>query len=322
MWLEEGQRRRNWKPHTLSAYRNAIGYLDDYFGSTRLAAIRPRDVAGYVSHSLTEPHQRLRRPMSAKTLELHLSVLHDLFRTAVAEEVLDSNPDAGVERPRVQRQRWRILEPDEVRRVANAFTNRRARTVFLTLILTGVRRCELVSLRWQHVSLTEGTLRVAESKSDEGLRLIQMPSMLTAALVDHYSQATYTSDTDYVFAHPERGSRLDPDWYRDHFKDALAEAGIEGRVRAFHDMRHSALTNLALTSEANELVLMATAGHRSFATTKQYLHLAGRVFPDAAEALQDRLLGANFVPRLYPSEPISADLSEPNSALQAENGSA
>jgi hypothetical protein len=69
--------------------------------------------------------------------------------------------------------------------------------------------------------------------------------------------------------------------------------------------------NPPASPQASELVLMATAGHRSFTTTKQYLQLAGRVFPDAAQALQDRLVGdGNFVPILYPSEPISDDLSE------------
>jgi integrase len=128
-----------------------------------------------------------------------------------------------------------------------------------------------------------------------------MPPMRSISLVATTRQplpaGPIQGGLDYVFAHPERGSRLDADWHRGHFKQALEAAGIESRVRTFHDMRHSALTNLALTSEANELVLMATAGHRSFATTKRYLHLAGRVFPDAAQALQDRLNGGyNFVP--------------------------
>lgn len=307
-WLEEAKRRRSWRPHTVSAMTNALGYLDDYFGKTRLGSIRPRDVTAYVTHALTENHPKLGRPILAKTIELHLSVLHDVMKTAVAEELIDANPAAGIERPKVQRQQWRILEPDEVRRVVKAFTDERARTVFLTLVLTGVRRGELRGLRWQHVSLTEGTLRVAESKSDEGLRVIQMPSVLVDALSEHYRVTAYKADTDYVFAHPERGSTLDADWYRHRFTDALTAAGIEGRVRTFHDMRHTALTNLALTPQASELVLMATAGHRSFATTKQYLQLAGRVFPEAAAALQDRLLGGT---KLYPSEVISADLSEP-----------
>ena len=307
-WLEEGQRKRAWKPHTLYAYRNALGYLNGYFGKTRLGSIRPRAVSSYVTHCLTEPHPRLRRPISAKTIELHLSVLHDVLKTAVAEELIESNPAAGAARPKVQRQQWRILEPDEARRVAAAFTDERARAVFLTLILTGVRRCELRGIRWQHVSMSEGTLRVAESKSDEGLRVIQMPPVLVDVLAERYRLTAYKADRDFVFAHPERGSALDADWYRQRFTEALAAAGIDGRVRTFHDMRHTALTNLALTPQASELVLMTTAGHRSFATTKQYLQLAGRVFPEAAAALQDRLLGGRT---FYPSDVISDDVSEP-----------
>ena len=53
---------------------------------------------------------------------------------------------------------------------------------------------------------------------------------------------------------------------------------MEGRIRAFHDMRHTALTNLAATG-ASPITMMATAGHRSMQTTKGYLHLAGTVFP-------------------------------------------
>ncbi len=85
----------------------------------------------------------------------------------------------------------------------------------------------------------------------------------------------------------------------------------------FHDARHAALTHLALTPGASELVLMATAGHRSVATTRKYLHLAGRAFPEAAAGLSDRLLGdGDFVPRLYPSGVISADLSPSKTASE------
>ncbi len=150
---------------------------------------------------------------------------------------------------------------------------------------------ELRRLRWRHVNLVEGTLRVEESKSEEGERSIALPSSLAARLVEHYSQTAYRADEDYVFAHPKRGSPLDAKWYHGVFQAALAEAGIEGHVRTFHDMRHTALTNLAATG-ASPIAMMATAGHRSMQTTKQYLHLAGVVFHDEADALERRLLGA------------------------------
>jgi integrase len=79
-------------------------------------------------------------------------------------------------------------------------------------------------------------------------------------------------------------------WYADRFRDALAAAGITDYVRPFHDARDTALTNLAATG-ASPIAVMATAGHRSMQTTKQYVHLAGVVFREEASALERRLLG-------------------------------
>ena len=78
-------------------------------------------------------------------------------------------------------------------------------------------------------------------------------------------------------------------WYADKFNEALKEAGIEDYVRPFHDMRHTALTIMA--ADAREIPLMTVAGHKSMEVTKQYLHLAGTVFPDLASKLEARLNG-------------------------------
>ena len=59
-------------------------------------------------------------------------------------------------------------------------------------------------------------------------------------------------------------------------------------MRPFHDARHSSLTYQA--AAGSNPSLMASAGHASMATTKRYLHLAGVVFKDEADALERRLL--------------------------------
>ena len=97
--------------------------------------------------------------------------------------------------------------------------------MFLTFVLTGLRRSELVALRWGHVNLVEGTLRVVESKSEEGERLVALPLPLVDELVSHYTGTSYRTDADCVFAHPKRGSRLGADWFRDHLDAALGAAG-------------------------------------------------------------------------------------------------
>jgi integrase len=177
-WFDEGQRRRAWKPGTVVTYRNVIGHLKDELGPMTLASVRPRDVAAYTRQALDR--------FAAKTVQLHLNVLYDVFKSATAEELVDANPVEGAERPKARRKRWRILQPVEVGRVLKAFEDEQARTMFLTLVLTGVRRFELLNLRWRDISLVENVLRVAESKSEEGERTIALSAVLVDALAAHY----------------------------------------------------------------------------------------------------------------------------------------
>jgi integrase len=300
-WFEEGKVRRAWKPRTVLAYATTLRHLKAYFGPTRLGSIRPRDVAGYTRETLG--------PFAPKTVNLHLNVLHDVFKTAKAEELVDSNPVEGTERPKVSRRRWRILEPVEVGRVLRAFTDEQARLIFLTLMLTGIRRFELQALRWRDVDLVDDVLRVRDSKSEEGERAIALAPALAEALWQHRRRSAFDGDDELVFAHPTRGSKIDHEWYAGEFRAALAEAGITDYVRPFHDARHASLTNGAAAGES-AVALMGRAGHASMATTKVYLHLAGVVFRDEAEALERRLLGTT----LYRNGPTSPDLSPPEPA--------
>jgi len=262
-----------------------------------LAAIRPRDIAAFVSDSLER--------LSPSSVNLDITVAQEVFAAARREELVDSDPTEHVERPKILRRRWRILEPVEVRRVLNAFTDERARTVFLTLALTGVRRVEIVNLRWRDVDLVDCVLRVRVSKTEQGERSVALVPALSEALWQQQRRTAYQADDDYVFASPTTGKRLGVDWYTQKFRKALKAAGITDYVRPFHDARHGALTNMAATSPS-PVALMATAGHRSMATTNRYLHLAGVTFQADADALERRLLGKTFAQ-------LSHDLGEPES---------
>lgn len=188
------------------------------------------------------------------------------------------------------------IEPVEIGRVLKAFTDEQARAIFLTVVLTGLRRFELKGLRWRDVALVEGVLRVRVSKSEEGERLIALSPALVTALEQHYKRTAFKGDDELVFCHPKRGSMIDDVWWAARFREALKAAGIEGHVRPWHDLRHTAITNDAAAG-SSELAVMAKAGHRSMSTTKTYLHLAGVVFRNEADALEQRLLGSATNPQ-------------------------
>jgi integrase len=289
-WFAAGEARRGWKPGTIKEYRSVHRRLVEAFGPMRLAEIRPRHVAAYVTTATEDG-------LAPASIARILAVLHALFKTAVREELIDSNPAESVERPKIQPHRWRVLEPDEVRRVAQAFTDEQARAVFMTLILTGLRRSELQALRWADVDLLEGVLRVRRSKSEAGERAIALSPTLRDVLSEHYRRTAFKGDGDLVFCHPTRGSRFNADAFGEALRAALSTAGVEGDLRPFHDLRHASLTNGAAAGES-PIALMTRAGHTNMATTKRYLHLAGTVFRDEAERLEDRLLGGQLSTQL------------------------
>ena len=121
-----------------------------------------------------------------------------------------------------------------------AFTDSQARVAFLVLVLCGLRRAELQALRWRDVDLLEGTLRVVDSKTEEGVRAIALPPRLQAELAGHYQRTPYKGVDELIFCHPVRGTIYRAEAFKDALAAAMAAAEVEGKVRAFHDLRHTA----------------------------------------------------------------------------------
>jgi integrase len=97
-------------------------------------------------------------------------MLHSLFKAAEGRGLVRSNPVSAVDRPREPRWRWTILSPVEIGRVDRAFGElvdvaegeerawrEQARIVFLTVVSAGLRRGEILGLRWRDVSLADPT---------------------------------------------------------------------------------------------------------------------------------------------------------------------
>jgi integrase len=130
---------------------------------------------------------------------------------------------------------------------------------------------------WRWAFSLQGRPPSPRVKSEESERSIAISPTLAEGLWQHRPASKYQGDDEYVFAHPERGSKLDDEWYAAEVRKALTGAGINDYVRPSHDGRHASLTNGAAAGE-RPLELMARAGHRNMSTTNQYVHLAGVTF--------------------------------------------
>jgi integrase len=178
-----------------------------------------------------------------------------------------------------------------------------ARVVFLVVLGAGLRRGEILGLRWLDVELADpdgARLRVRETfvrnaidtpKSAAGERTIALGSKLADELFQHRGRTAYQDDGERVFRHPQTGGPFDHKRYAETLRTALKRAKVERYVRPFHDGRHSSITNSGAAG-LSPAALMARAGHSDFKTTQAYIDLAEETFRSEAELLERRLFGA------------------------------
>jgi integrase len=162
---------------------------------------------------------------------------------------------------------------------------------------TGLRRGELLGLRWQDCELLDGRLHVRQAfvrgemstpKSRAGRRVVQLGRYATAALEEQFRSSRHEAAECVVFSHPALGTPLDPSKLTGVARKAFVKAGISKPFRPWHGLRHTALTETAAAGVPGMFV-QAKAGHAQGSTTERYLHATKTANPDAAELAEARL---------------------------------
>jgi integrase/recombinase XerD len=229
--------------------------------------------------------------LSARTIARRLSSLSGLYAYLVArgDTPVAANPvprglmtrrQGGTVRSRtaplvrVARTLPRILSPGEADRLAGALRTHRDRAMVLAMLLAGLRRCEVLGLRFADVQVAGRRLVVTEGKGGHH-RVVPAADRFFGALGDYlHEERPAGAATDRVFVvlkGPRRGEPLSAEGLDEILAGARARAGLEHAT--CHELRHTCLTRLREAGMALEAV-QAQAGHRSIESTRVYLHLA------------------------------------------------
>lgn len=162
---------------------------------------------------------------------------------------------------------------------------------------TGLRRGELLGLRWPDVELLDGRLYVRQAfvrgemstpKSRAGRRVVDLGPHALSALEEQFKASRYQAPESIVFCHPALGTPLDASKLTGYARRAFVKAGIAKAFRPWHGLRHTALTETAAAGVPGMFV-QAKAGHAQGSTTEWYLHATKTAYPDAAELAEARL---------------------------------
>jgi integrase len=306
-WLVDYLPARALKPTTIASYQGAINaHLVPALGKVTLTELErhPELIDRYVV-------RKLREGLSPKTVMNQLLVLQLILKRAVRLRLVTRNPVLDVERPRLDQPEMSVLSEVEIARLWTAYTELEreasesvrawwslARTITFVALGTAMRRGELLGLRWRDVELLEGRLHVREAwvngrvtttKSRASRRLIELGPRTVELLAEHWSKTEFSGEDERVFCHPGLGSPLDASKLtRAYLRPALVRAGITKPFRAFHDLRHTALTHEA--AAGNPLVyVQMKAGHSQSQITERYIHAAQVLFPGAAAKGEARM---------------------------------
>ncbi len=175
---------------------------------------------------------------------------------------------------RVPRTLPRILSPEEADRLVGALRTHRDRAMVLGMLLAGLRRCEVLGLRFADVQVADRRLVVVEGKGGHH-RAVPAANRFFEALGAYlHGERPSGAPTDRVFVvlkGPRRGLPLSAEGLDEILDGARRRAGLEHAT--CHQLRHTCLTRLREAGMALEAV-QAQAGHASIESTRVYLHLA------------------------------------------------
>lgn len=292
-WLDGEEKRGRLRPRTASGYRTLIElHIAPAIGRIRIDELDASDVDGMVGKVMAH-----RSPQTARHAH---KVLRRALGQAVKWDLIPRNVATLVDAPTVPRPRVHPLTADEARRFLAATADDPRHALYALALTTGMRRGELLALKWPDIDLKAGTVRVEHSlrqlsrwrfvrddpKTDKSRRTLTIPGPALAALRAHKAAATTTG---YVFARPD-GRPLPPAEVTRDFQVTLIAHGFR-KVR-FHDLRHTA-ANLMLDALGGDVVAVSkTLGHATIATT---VDLYGTAADDArrrAAAAMERALEA------------------------------
>jgi integrase/recombinase XerD len=167
----------------------------------------------------------------------------------------------------------RILSPGEADRLVAALRTARDRAMVLAMLLVGLRRCEVLGLRFEDVQIADRRLVIVAGKGGHH-RVVPAANAFFDALGDYlHDERPATAVTDRVFVvlkGPRRGQPLSAEGLDEILDGARRRAGLAHAT--CHELRHTCLTRLREAGMALEAV-QAQAGHRSLESTRVYLHL-------------------------------------------------
>lgn len=309
-WLEDTQK-HSLRPRAYERYEEVARlHIVPVLGKLQLQKLEAQHVQMLYT-------KKIEAGLSPTTVNTIHGVLHKALENAVRWNLVPRNVCDLVSPPRRAHYEVQVLTVEEINKLLDAARGHYLEALFYLAIATGLRRGELMGLKWQDIDWQAGTLQVkrtlsrvpsklpgrgyieSETKTKKSRRSIVMASFALESLKRHKTRQAEAmlkagekwQHNDYVFC-TSIGTHLNPSKdILDQLKKLLEKAGLPD-IR-FHDLRHSAAT-LLLSEGVHPKVVQEILGHSQISMTMDiYSHVLPNMQKDAMSKLDSLIVKRN-----------------------------
>ena len=305
-WLEDTQM-HSIRPRSFERYEEIVRlHIVPVLGRIQLQKLTPQQVQSFYT-------KKIKEGFKAGTVASFHNVLHKALDTAVRWNLIAKNVCDVVSPPRAVKFEFQPLTVEQVRKLLEVTKGHYMEALFKLALATGMRRGELMGLKWQDVDFDTGTLQVrriltripskmegkgfieSEPKTKSSRRSVVIASFALEALREHRwrqldaikKAGPLWQHHDYVFC-TSIGTHINPTTdMLEPLNELLEQAGLP-HIR-FHDLRHSA-ASLLMSQGVHPKVVQELLGHSTIGMTMDvYSHVLPSMQQDAISKLNDVL---------------------------------
>jgi integrase len=258
---------------TTESYRQTIeGHILPTWGKRPLSSILGVEVEKWLKN-----HNRLDGKPASPSLKTKIrNVMSAFYAHAIRNGWASNNPITSVRTSSERLVEPDLLTPEEVRALLQAL-EQRERDMVLVAASTGVRRGELIALRWADIDLKTGTVYITKSvwrnvegntKTRASKKPLPIPRLVANALKEWRTESLYREDQNFVFPSDMKNGEVPiaPDMIlRRHIRSALKQLGITKKI-GWHSFRHG-FADLLRTSKVELKTTQELLRHANPMTT-------------------------------------------------------
>jgi site-specific recombinase XerD len=246
---------------TVAIYKATLRNFVEHIGNFPLANYTPQHFDVYKTERL--------KTIKAVTVNIELRTLRAFFNTAVRWKLLESNP-FKIQLVKVPENKPTFITKQDFQKLLNVIEEHWLKEVIVFAVSTGLRRGELVNLKWESVDLSRKLLYIESSATfrTKAGRMRIIPLNETAFFLLQSKQGKDTSG--YAFSLNDK--KLHADWITHLFKRYVRQVNLSNQNIHFHSLRHSFASWLAQDG-TSVYVIKDLLGHSDVKTTQIYSHL-------------------------------------------------